>query len=100
MTRGTTPTHIFTLPIFAANIVKLRITYTQGQTVILEKTESDVERSGKTIKYTLTQEETLRFNSKNGVNVQVRVLTSDNTALASPIKKLSVSEVLNEEVLQ
>ena len=99
MTRGTTPTHIFTLPIFAANISKLRITYTQGQTVVLEKTEKDVERSGKTLRYTLTQEETLRFNAKSGVNVQIRVVTIDDMALASPIKKLAVSDVLNEEVL-
>ena len=100
MTRGTTPTHIFTLPIFASNIDKLRITYSQNQDIILEKTEADIERSGKTIRYTLTQEETLKFNAKTSVNIQVRVLTTDNMALASPIKKLSVSEVLNEEVLR
>ena len=100
MTRGTTPTHIFTLPIFASNIDKLRITYSQDQDIILEKTEADIERSGKTIRYTLTQEETLKFRAKSSVNIQVRVLTTDNMALASPIKKLSVSEVLNEEVLR
>lgn len=100
MTRGTTPTHIFTLPIYASNIDKLRITYSQNQDIILEKTEADIERSGKTIRYTLTQEETLKFNAKTSVNIQVRVLTTDNMALASPIKKLSVSEVLNEEVLR
>ena len=100
MTRGTTPTRIFTLPIFASNIDKLRITYSQDQDIILEKTEADIERSGKTIRYTLTQEETLKFRAKSSVNIQVRVLTTDNMALASPIKKLSVSEVLNEEVLR
>ena len=99
MTRGTTPTHIFTLPIFASNIDKLRITYSQGKDIVLEKTEADIERSGKTIKYTLTQEETLKFSAKLRVNIQVRVLTTDSMALASSVKKLSVSEVLNEEVL-
>lgn len=99
MIRGTTPTHIFQLPIPVATIDQLRITYAQGSNVVLEKTEADVSKTGKTVRYTLTQEESLLFEAGPAVNVQVRVLTTDGTAMASGIKRLNVNEVLNEEVL-
>ena len=99
MTRGTTPTHVLTLPFFTDRVAKLRITYKQGDDIVLEKTEGDVKKVGKTLKYTLTQEETLKFVAGTPVYLQVRVLTIDNVSLVSPIKKLAVSDVLNKEVL-
>lgn len=39
MSQGTTPTHVFTLPIDTSTISQLRITYIQGGTVVLDAKE-------------------------------------------------------------
>lgn len=99
MIRGTTPTHIFSLPIDTSTIRELRITYAQFDRTVLEKTESDVEMDEKTITLTLTQEETLKFKHSYKVELQLKVLTDTGTVLATPIKSIDVSEILNTEVL-
>lgn len=100
MIRGTTPTHIFNLPVDTSTLKEVRITYEQFQRAVIEKTETDVQMEGKTITLTLTQEETLKFKHTSKVRVQLKVLTTTGAALASPIKELSVDEILNEEVLE
>lgn len=99
MIRGTTPIHIFHLPIETSTLKEVRITYQQLGRDLIEKTETDVEMEGTTISLTLTQEETLKFVNGQKVRLQVKVLTTGNVVLASPVKELSVSEILNEEVL-
>lgn len=99
MIQGTTPTHIFKISIGTETIRSLRITYCQcGQTVI-EKTENDVEMRNNAITLTLTQEETLRLNPRWDVKLQVKILTFSGVVMASRIKELSVSAILNEEIL-
>jgi hypothetical protein len=49
---------------------------------------------------TLTQEETKIFKPKYDVEVQLRVLTADDRALATPKYKISVWDVINDEVLE
>lgn len=100
MIRGTTPTHIFNLPIDTSIIKEVRITYVQYSKIIVEKTERDVAMSDQTIRFKLTQEETLRFAKSTPVRVQLKVLTTDNTVLASPIRDIPVDDILNEEVLE
>lgn len=99
MIRGTTPTHIFRLPIDTGTIKELRITYRQLGHTVLEKTESDVETQEKTVQFTLTQEEALLFRASYKVDLQVKVLLADGSVMASKIMPVSVSEILNEEVL-
>lgn len=100
MIRGTTPTHIFNLPIDTSIIKEVRITYVQYSKIIVEKTERDVAISDQTIRFKLAQEETLRFAKSTPVRVQLKVLTTDNTVLASPIRDIPVDDILNEEVLE
>lgn len=99
MIQGTTPTHVFKLPIETSLLDKIRITYKQLGNVVLEKTEADLTKSGKELKYKLTQEETLRFSTQGLVEIQVKVLTVSGTVLASPIQSFSVQRILNTEVL-
>lgn len=99
MIRGTTPTEIFKLPIDASIIKKVRITYVQYAKIIVEKTEQDVAMSDQTIRFKLTQEETLRFSATTPAIVQLKVLFTDNTVQACPIMEVSVKDILNEEVL-
>lgn len=100
MIRGTTPTHIFRLPISTDTLKEIRITYEQYSKTVLEKTERDVNLNENEIRLKLTQQETLKFSPRITVKLQMKVLTTDNTVLASPVKELSVEEILNEEVLE
>lgn len=100
MIRGTTPTHTFEVPqIDTSHIRELRITYVQFNNTVLEKDESEVTMSEHLIELTLTQEETLRFNDKLSVSIQLKVLMDDGSVLASRIMQMSVEKILCEEVL-
>ena len=104
MTRGTTPTHTFTLPddLTSATISALYITYAQGSKTVLEKTISDVTINGGVITCTLTQADTLKFEvldqhcGCDKVAIQVRMKTSDGTAMASDIMRIPVVDVLKD----
>lgn len=104
MYRATTPTHTFTLPIQTSTCNEILVTYKQGTATLDKHYEDSTLPSGMTldgydVAIKLSQEETLKFNAKNKVEVQVRVLTNDNNAMASQKFKVSVQDVLNEEIL-
>lgn len=100
MIRGTTPTHIFNLPMRTEPIKEVRITYKQGDSVQIDKTEADVTMTSSSIKLTLRQEDTLQFLANVPVQVQLKVLTVGGAVLASPVKMIPVNVILNEEVLE
>lgn len=56
-------------------------------------------RYGSIASVTLTQAETKGFDPLYDVEIQVRVLTTEGDALASPILRRKVFDVLNDEVL-
>lgn len=109
MIRGTTPTHTFTFDKFDPTTFKaLNIYYAQQGVELLTKHKNDcvfgTQETEQGIIYTasvtLTQEETKLFKAKYEVEVQLRVLTADDHALATPKYKLSVWDVINDEVLE
>lgn len=109
MIRGTTPTHTFTFNNLDPSTFKvLNIYYAQQGVELLSKSKEDCifssnEADGGLIyqaSVTLTQEETLIFKPKYAVKVQLRVLTSDNRALATPEYEIPVHDVINDEVLE
>lgn len=99
MIRGTTPTHTFTLPFDVSSIQTVKIIYSQDDVAVCEKLTADCVLNGETIQTTLTQEETLRFNCKQPVEIQLRILTTAGEALASVVEKVGVSKCLDDEVL-
>jgi hypothetical protein len=100
MIRGTTPTHIFTIPFDTALIADLRISYAQcGKEVVVKKKE-DATLDGQTITVKLSQEETFNFDCSKRVLVQVRVLTLGGEAVSSEVMVVSVEQCLNNEVLK
>lgn len=99
MYRGTTPTHIFTLPYDLGEISALSIAYEQGGNIILEKSMEDVLVNGNTISVVLSQEETLLFDSNMTASVQIRVRTGNGSALASKPITLDVGAILRDGVL-
>jgi hypothetical protein len=102
MIRATTPRHIFGLEFpYEGNVKKILITYKQGEEIVVEKTEKDVSvENEKDVVVNLTQEETNRFLGGKPVEIQLRVLTEGNDALASDPILLMVENVLNDEVLK
>jgi 3D (Asp-Asp-Asp) domain-containing protein len=100
MRRGTTPKHTFTIPFDTAVIDKVRVIYAQGDNVVLIKTDDGVSLSGNNIDVKLTQEETLRFNCRDCVKVQIRILTSAGDALSSDPCLVFVGDCLDDEVLE
>lgn len=129
MIRATTPTHIFYFEDDPSEFERILITYTQGDSIVLEKEKEDLtieaidpepsedEQEDESTAshscyagnykayYRLTQEETRMFKAdsmgkKLPVQVQVRALTTSGEALASEKHNICVVDVLNDEVLE
>ena len=96
---GTTPTHTFTLPFPVDEIKSVRIIYSQGDKPLFVKETDDCTLENNTITVKLTQEDTLKFDHKKSVFVQVRVLTHNDDSLISGIKSISVGRCLEKEVI-
>lgn len=111
MIRATTPIHKFVFDEDPdENFSKLLVTYSQDDTIILEKDKEDMEFSTETdsdnntiyiASIRLSQSETILFSVKpsDKVEIQIRALTYAGEALASDIKTINVKDVLNDEVL-
>ena len=102
MYRGTTPTHIFKTKTDLREAVELFITYKQNGKVLVEKSIGDVNIEEDSITTTLTQEETLSFDSIGSVEMQIRVRFEGDPidkALASNIIKRPVGAILKEGVI-
>lgn len=107
MYRATTPIHTFTLPIQTSNCKEIQVTYKQGPTILVKHYQDGTLPEGMTLDgrkviIKLIQEETLKFCQKDSApaEVQVRVLTTDDSVYASQRFKVAVTNVLNEEILQ
>ena len=100
MIRGTTPTHIFTLPVETALLSELKIIYAQDDNILFCKKANNCEMTKNTASVTLTQDETFSFDCKKPVQIQVRALTVAGVSLSSPIMLISVEKCLDEEVLK
>lgn len=104
MTRGTTPQHTFELP-FSAESLEFTVTYaqvnpvTQIKTIVVKKTQNECEIADNLIKVRLSQEDTLEFEDKYAVQIQIKVKKQDGDVIASNIITTTVQKVLDEEVL-
>lgn len=98
MIRGTTPTLEFELPIDTSLLKTAWVTIKQNLEIVINKPLEELEKNGKVLSLSLTQEDTL--NLKDGyVEIQLRVVTMDDEALASNIFKVPVNKILYEEVI-
>ena len=98
MKRFTTPTHEFTMPIEADEIIRFLLTYKQNGNIVLEKTEEDMSRSGKAWSITLTQQESGKFAAGNAT-AEVSYLTRSGRRDTSDPLVFYVEDVSNEKVL-
>ena len=105
MYRVTTPTHTFTLPIQTSTCKEIQVTYRQGDYSLIKHYRDEVLPEGmildgKNVSVHLTQQETKQFCRKSQASVQVRVLTNDDNALASQKFKITINDVLSEDILE
>ena len=99
MIKGTTPTHIFTIPFDTSVLDKVKITYAQNDAIVLTKTTENCALEENKISVTLTQEDTFAFDHKKAVEIQLRVLTKNGEVLTSLPEKVGVAKCLDDEVL-
>lgn len=97
--RGTTPTHIYTLPFEKELISDLRIKYFQNEREVLTKTREDVNLDGNNISFILSQEETFLFQEGKNALVQLKIKTIDGLVLNSDIIELRIDKSLDDEVI-
>lgn len=97
--RGTTPTHVFTLPFEKELLADLRINYFQDNKEVLVKGKKDVTISGNDITLMLTQEETFLFKEGKNVEVQLKIKTTDGQVLNSDIIEMRIDKSLDNEVI-
>lgn len=98
MYRASTPTHRLLIPIDPTTIVKLKLTYSQHDRIVLEKTQADMTNDGYIWTVTLTQEETNLFEG-DSADAQIRYLDSNGKSFPSKKFRLYVGDVLNDEVM-
>ena len=99
MYRGTTPKHIFQVPIDTSLINKVKITYCQKDREILVKRTEDCTIEDGVISTRLSQEDTFKFECNLYVTIQVRILTTSGDVLTSEPIMASVGKCLDDEVL-
>lgn len=98
MIRGTTPTLMFTTPYTADQVTSGYITFTMRGDVVLDVPVSDdsVVISDNAISLTLTQQQTLSFQSKATSLVQLRLVLDDGSVVASNIIKITIGDILKD----
>ncbi len=94
--RGTTPTHIFTTDIDLSEATEIYITYSQKDNVIVEKTIDDMDISETKLVVGLSQKDTLLFDDRCKVEIQIRAIFADGTAIASNIMSIPIGKILKD----
>ena len=105
MIQGTTPVLHYNLS-FSSSLIKeaeITLQYTDAmKSVLIVKTlkDGDCELGEKSISARLTQEETLRLPAPAKARVQLRVVTTDNSVLATEPYIVLVKELLKKDVIE
>lgn len=102
MIRGTTPTIRYNLP-FQSSLIKsaeIVLEYVDAnKKVLIEKKTEDCTLQENSIQAVLTQEETLQIPAPSIVEIQLRVVTTDGTIMATVPEKVTVKRLLKEDVI-
>lgn len=97
--RASSPVHSFKFGFDPTEWDVILITYSQEDTIILEKDQDDLTFDGDTAFVMLTQAETKLFDPKLIVKIQVRIAKSNGESYPSRITYVPVEDVLNDTVL-
>ena len=95
MKRGTTCKHTIRTNVDLTKATVF-VTYQQGKSTILERTNSDLEIQPRKIIVSLTQEDTLGFVANSTATIQVRYIMADGTADASNKVTVNVQDIIKD----
>lgn len=82
MTRGSTPTFVFTLPSDTSVYSDIDIYFSQNGSVILDVTQAALTLSGNEVSFTMTEEESLKFTASVPAEIQIRLVTGTEEYLS------------------
>lgn len=97
-TRGTTPSFTFDMSVHLGSVEELNVTFTQLDTVVIEKNKNDIEIVDEnSIKVTLTEQETKLFSDKYDAKCQFRIKYVNGAIITSePPLIFNVCKMLHE----
>lgn len=98
MRRGTTPTLTFTLP-EEIDIAEMYVTFSQNGKTVLEKSKDEVIIDGKIVVINLSQEDTLNFDDRATMKIQIRIRDISGNAMASDFIHARVDGILKDGVI-
>ena len=104
MTRGTTPTYTikFQVTVDFEDVEVFYLTLKQSEKRMVTKKipvdDPAVNKEERTVEWTLTQMDTLKFK-EGEAELQVRGKFTDNTAFATKVMRVPVNRVLDDEVI-
>lgn len=96
---GCTHDHSFTIPFAQSDIAAMVITYQQRGITKVEKTIDDCTFTDGKVQVSLTQEETLKFDSEAVVQMQIRIRLNNGLVTKSDIIETYTDNVLNDGVI-
>lgn len=100
MYRGTTPQlEVIVTGVDFTEVAELWLTIGQNGRPIVNKDLEDLMIEDNTIYVTFTQEDTLALRACSSTYLQLRVLMNDGTAIATPVKKLNVNEIIKDGII-
>ena len=103
MIRGTTPTLTMKLPgeVSVSDVASATVSIEQSGKEKITKSISDITKDpdANTLAVKLTQEETLSLSARMQAFVQLKVKTKNGTVIASFATPLTVTDIINEEVM-
>lgn len=98
MYRASTPIFKIRLKLSEDEVSELKLTYSQYDEIVLEKSKSDMTVKDGIWRVQLTQEESNQFKS-GYAKLQVRVKRTDGVVLATRVYTFGVRDVENDEVM-
>lgn len=96
--QGTTPSHIFRLPISTDLVKDVKITYIQDREIKFKKTLTDVLTHDNIICVDLTQDETFSLSHELRLRIEFRAETQDDKIFGRVFKNIPVEELIDKEV--
>lgn len=98
--RGTTPTITFKIPLEKSMIAKAKITFKQGDTVLLTKCTSACGINDNSVQTTLTRDESVKFPDNQHIKVQLEIETPAGDVLKTKPFLVWSSELLDGGALE
>lgn len=101
---GSTPTITYTVPFDPTTLQKCRVVFcSKSGITILEKNIEDLNlatsKTGGTISFTMTQDETLLFGNDTECRTQIHVIDKDNVVSVSDVITFKTSTLLKRKAL-